>query len=72
MSPGDPFTGEIQTRLLAPYYVNLVEDCVRACRGAIGPNVDIIMENHSSPGVQSAVQLARALEKYNISATAVA
>ena len=63
---GGILAGETQTRLLAPYYVNLVEARVAACREAIGPNVDIIVENHSYPDAQSAVQLARALEKYNI------
>ena len=33
---------------------------------AIGPKVDIIMENHSRPDAQSAVQLGRAVQKYNI------
>ena len=37
---------EIQ-RLLKPYYVDLIEERVAAVREAIGPNVDIIMENHS-------------------------
>ena len=59
-------TGETQTKLLAPYYVQLIEERVAACREAVGPNVDIIMENHSLPDAQSAVQLARAVEKYNI------
>ena len=63
---GEPVVGEIQTRLLSPYYVKVVEDRVAACREAIGPNVDIIMENHSIPDAQSAVQLGRVMEKYNI------
>ena len=63
---GEPMAGEIQTRLLSPYYIKVVEDRVAACREAVGPYVDIIMENHSFPDAQSAVQLGRALEKYNI------
>ena len=63
---GEPMAGEIQTRLLSPYYVKVVEDRVAACREAVGPNVDIIVENHSFPDAQSAVQLGRALAKYNI------
>ena len=63
---GLPMAGEVQCRLLSPYYVKVVEDRVAACREAIGPNVDIIVENHSFPDAQSAVQLGRALEKYNI------
>lgn len=62
-----PFgSGEVQTRLLSPYYVDLVEERVRACREAVGPKVDIIMENHSIPDANSAVQLGRVVQKYNI------
>ena len=35
-------------------------------REAVGPIVDIIMENHSFTDALSAVQLAQAVEKYNI------
>lgn len=63
---GEHMAGEVQTRLLSPYYIKVVEDRVRACREAVGPNVDIIVENHSFPDAQSAVQIGRALEKYNI------
>ena len=68
--PGDlngfNMAGEKQTRLLDPRTLKVVVDRVAACREAVGPNVDIIMENHSYPDDQSAVQLARAGEKYNI------
>ena len=63
---GHRYTAEDCTRLLSPYYVQLIEERVAAVREAIGPNVDIIMENHSRPDAQSAVQLAKAVEKYNI------
>lgn len=63
---GESMAGEVQARLLSPYYVKVVEDRVRACREAIGPAVDIIVENHSFPDANSAIQLGRALEKYNI------
>lgn len=63
---GEHMAGEVQTRLLSPYYIKVVEDRVRACREAVGPGVDIIVENHSFPDAQSAVQIGRALEKYNI------
>lgn len=39
---------------------------VAAVREAIGPEVDIIVENHSLLDAQSAVQLGRAIEPYNI------
>lgn len=57
---------EDMQRLLSPYYVQLIEERVAACREALGPNVDIIMENHSRPDAQSAIQLGRAVQKYNI------
>ena len=63
---GGLMRGEVQTRLLSPYWVGLIEERVAAVREAAGPNVDIIMENHSIPDAQSAVQLAKAVEKYNI------
>jgi L-alanine-DL-glutamate epimerase-like enolase superfamily enzyme len=64
---GRPFvTGEEMTRLLKPYYVQLIEERISAVREAIGPNVDIIMENHSTLDANSAVQLGRMAQKYNI------
>lgn len=55
-----------QHTLLTPYYCNLVEERVAAVREAVGPNVDIIMENHSYLDANSAVQLGRVVQKYNI------
>ena len=63
---GNTFTEEQRTGLLKPEYVNLVENRVKAVREAIGPNVDIIMENHSFLDAMSAVQIGRRVEKYNI------
>jgi L-alanine-DL-glutamate epimerase-like enolase superfamily enzyme len=63
---GRPFEKEEMTRLLKPYYVQLIEERIAAVREAIGPNVDIIMENHSNPDANSAVQLGRMAQKYNI------
>jgi galactonate dehydratase len=60
------FTEEVTTRLLSPYYVNLVEERIAAVREAVGPNIDIIMENHSRLDAQAAVQLGRRAQKYNI------
>jgi len=61
-----PMAGEVQTKLLSPKILQTVVDRVAACREAVGPNVDIIMENHSFPDANSAVQLAQAVEPYNI------
>ena len=44
----------------------MVEDRVAATREAVGPDVDIIIENHSQLDALSAIQIARATEKYNI------
>ncbi|MCG8485732.1 MAG: mandelate racemase/muconate lactonizing enzyme family protein [Clostridia bacterium] len=63
---GNTFSEEERTGLLKPYYVDLVENRVAAVREAIGPNVDIIMENHSFLDAQSAIQIGRRVQKYNI------
>lgn len=63
---GASFSDEERTGLLAPSYVDLVEERVSAVREAVGPNVDIIMENHSFLDAQSAIQIGRRMEKYNI------
>jgi galactonate dehydratase len=44
----------------------VVADRVAAVREAVGPDVDIIIENHSFLDAQSAIQLGRAVREYNI------
>ena len=63
---GHEFNAEERTRLLEPRYVNMIERRIAAVRDAIGPNVDIIMENHSFIDSNGAVQLGRVAQKYNI------
>ena len=63
---GHRYTDEDRTRLLPPEKVHMIEERGAAVREAIGPDVDIIMENHSYLDAQSAVQLGRAVQKYNI------
>ena len=63
---GTFFTSEDTTRLLKPYYVDLVEERIAAVRDAIGPEVDIIIEAHSFTDAQSAIQIGQRAEKYNI------
>jgi len=46
--------------------IRLFEDRVAAIREAVGPDVDIIVENHAKTDLTSAVQIARAIEPYNI------
>mgnify|MGYP004524553857 CR=1 FL=1 len=61
-----PLTNEQRRGPMSPYFVQLAEERVAAVREAVGPNVDIIIENHSNLDALSAIQLARAVEKYNI------
>ncbi|ETP73034.1 enolase superfamily enzyme [Lachnospiraceae bacterium JC7] len=63
---GTRFNHEDTTRLLSPEKVRLVIGRLAAVREAVGDNVDILMENHSNLDAQSAVQLGRLAEKYNI------
>lgn len=46
--------------------VKMGVDRVRAIREAVGPSVDIIIEIHSYLGTNSAIQMGRALEEFNI------
>ena len=52
--------------LLSPEYLQMYEARVKAVREAIGPNVDLIIENHSFTDSQSAAQLGNLVKKYNI------
>ncbi len=52
--------------LLSKKYLNIVEKRIAAVREAVGPDVDIIMENHSYTDAQSALQLGKMAEKYDI------
>lgn len=52
--------------LLSKKYLNIVEKRIAAVREAVGPDVDIIIENHSYTDAQSALQLGKMAEKYDI------
>ena len=52
--------------LLSPHLVNIFSDRVHAVREAIGPNVDLIIENHAGTNSNSAIQLAHTIEDCNI------
>lgn len=52
--------------LLSKKYLNIVEKRIAAVREAVGSDVDIIMENHSYTDAQSALQLGKMAEKYDI------
>ena len=60
------FTTNERVGLLKPYYVELIEERVASVREAVGKEVDIIVENHAYTDVNSAIQLGKRLEKYNI------
>ncbi len=63
---GVPFTTETRTGLFPQRRLAFVEERLAATREAVGPHVDIIMENHSFLDVNSAVQVGQMAEKYNI------
>lgn len=46
--------------------VRVGEARVKAIRDAVGPDVDIIVENHAHTDTVAGVQFAKAIEKYNI------
>jgi galactonate dehydratase len=52
-------------KILTARTVRMVYDRVKAIREAVGPDVDILIELHSSPGATSAIQLGHALEEFN-------
>lgn len=60
------FSDKERTTLLTPANLKTVVDRVKAVRETVGPNVDIIMENHSYLDVNTAIQLAEAVKPYNI------
>ena len=46
--------------------VRVGEARIRAIREAVGPDVDIIVENHAHTDTVAGIQFAKAIEKYNI------
>ena len=63
---GRPLTEVDRNGLLKPSLLNMVEERVAAVREAIGPNVDLIVENHCYTDAQAAIQIANTIDKYNI------
>ena len=63
---GRPLNDLDRMGVLPPKYVDLVRRRVEAVRETCGPDVDIIMENHCGTDTQSAMQLAKAVEPYNL------
>ena len=63
---GGGYTDKDRTGLLDPKTLRTVVDRVRVTRETVGPDVDIIIENHSYLDANTAIQLATAVEPYNI------
>lgn len=55
-----------QTGLLDPERMELLETRIAATRQAVGPKVDIILENHCYTDAQGAVQMGNMAKKYRI------
>ncbi|WP_280515842.1 mandelate racemase/muconate lactonizing enzyme family protein [Cuneatibacter sp. NSJ-177] len=51
---------------LPPYVIRMGEERIAAIREAVGPDVDIIIENHAHTDTTSAIQFAKAVEPYHI------
>lgn len=60
------FTDNDRLGILSKKNLRIVEKRLKAVRDAIGPDVDIIIENHSYTDAQSAIQIAKLAEKYDI------
>lgn len=65
-SQGKRYDREDREGILKPWDVKDIEDRVRVTREVCGPNVDIIVENHSRIDMLGAFQVAEVLKKYNI------
>lgn len=52
--------------LLRKETLDILEARMKATRDAVGPNVDIIIENHSFTDALSSIQIGNALKKYGI------
>lgn len=63
---GRNYTWEDRKCLLTPHNIGVFEERLAAVREAVGPKVDIIIENHSTLDALSAVQVAKMAEPYNI------
>ncbi len=63
---GKPIKYLKTTGFLPAKTIAMVEARIKAVREAVGPYVDIIMENHSYTDAISAVQLGKLADKYNL------
>ena len=63
---GGSYTDTDRLGLLNKEYLDMYEARLKAVRQAIGPKVDIIIENHSFTDAQSSSQIGRMAKKYGI------
>jgi L-alanine-DL-glutamate epimerase-like enolase superfamily enzyme len=54
------------SKLLDPEELNRFEERLRSAREAVGPKVDIIVENHAITDTQGSIQLGERLRSYNV------
>jgi len=54
------------TGMITPKRLAFLEERIAAVREGIGPDCDLIIENHSTPDAETAIQIAHMAEKYNI------
>lgn len=46
--------------------IHYAEQCVKAMRDAVGPNIDIMVDCHARPSPRMGIQFAKALEPYDL------
>ena len=55
-----------QTAYIEPDYLEIAESRIAAVREAVGPKVELILENHCYTDVQSAIQYGNMAKKYGV------
>ncbi|WP_010253399.1 mandelate racemase/muconate lactonizing enzyme family protein [Treponema primitia] len=63
---GDILPYTASTGYISKKMLRLVEDRIRATRDAVGPDVDIIMENHAMTDASTAIQIGKIAQGYDI------
>lgn len=63
---GNRTNSEQTTRLQPPRIMKMLRNRIQAVREAIGPDIDLIIENHSYTDVQSAIQIGSMAKEFGI------
>lgn len=66
-SSGNPIPFAERLGLLKPQYLHMLEERVAAVREAVGSHINIMMECHGNTDTNTALQILRCVEKYEIS-----